>query len=471
MKLSSTDILNIAHVQALGFENAKRFEVTGVSTDSRAVKQGDLFVAIRGERFDGHDFLTKAVESGARALVVDMKWAGMNAVMLSSLTPPRLVVENTVHALGRVAHQYRRKFNIPFLVIGGSNGKTTTKDMITTVLQMKYNVLSTEGNLNNHIGVPQTLFRLEKKHKLAVIEIGTNHFGEIEYLCNVLEPTHALITNIGREHLEFFKSLDGVAKAESEAFEWLRAHRAKKGIGFINSDDKRIVKQAKGLKKNISYGFEKTNATVKGKLLGVNKYACASVEVKQKGKKPFSINLSVPGKHNGHNALAAATVGLAMHVPVKKIQQALSSFAGANKRMQLLELGGITVLNDTYNANPDSVLAALATLSAALTYGKKIVVLADMLELGKDAVNEHQKIGKAVGRHGVEYLLTYGPLAKHTHDAAAVPFKFHYEQKNVLAEYLSELVSKGDIVLVKGSRGMKMEEVVAFLSERVQQST
>lgn len=470
MKLSSTDILNIAHVQTLGFENNKRFEVTGVSTDSRAVKQGDLFVALRGEKFDGHDFLTKAAESGARALVVDMKWAGMNTVMLSSLAPPRLVVENTVHALGRLAHQYRRQFKIPFLVVGGSNGKTTTKDMITAVLQMKYNVLSTEGNLNNHIGVPQTLFRLEKKHDVAVIEIGTNHFGEIEYLCNILEPTHALITNIGKEHLEFFKSLDGVAKAEGEAFWWLRTHRAKKCVGFINGDDERIVKQAKGLKKNISYGFEKNSARVKGKLLGINEYACVSMEVKQKGKKLFSINLSVPGTHNGHNALAAATVGLAMRVPVKKIQQALSSFAGSSKRMQLLKLGGFTVLNDTYNANPDSVLAALATLSAASTYGKKIAVLADMLELGENAVNEHQKIGKAVGRHGVEYLLTYGPLAKHTYDAAEVPFKFHYEQKNVLAEYLSELMSKGDIVLVKGSRGMKMEEVVAFLSERFQQA-
>ncbi|MBI3578329.1 MAG: UDP-N-acetylmuramoyl-tripeptide--D-alanyl-D-alanine ligase, partial [Ignavibacteriales bacterium] len=275
---------------------------------------------------------------------------------------------------------------------------------------------------------------------------------------------------IGREHLEFFKSLDGVAKAEGEVFEWLRTHRTTMGVGFINNDDERIVKQAKKLRKTVSYEFGSKGAIVKGKLLAIDEYACARVEVKPKGKRPFELTLAVPGEHNGLNALAAATVGLAMNVPAPKIQKALGSFTGASKRMQLLKLDGITVLNDTYNANPDSTLAALNTLRTASAGGKKIAVLADMLELGKDAIREHQRIGKAAGRLGVQYLLTYGPLAKHAHEAAKVPYKFHYEQKNVLAEYLSELIGKGDVVLVKGSRGMKMEEIVAFLSERFHQA-
>jgi len=469
VKLTHNDILSILHAHALGFEKPKNFTCTGVSTDSRTVQQGDLFIAIRGATFDGHNFITKAVESGARAIIADTKWADGNVILLSSLTVPRLIVEDTIHALGQLAYLYRRRFKLPVVVIGGSNGKTTTKDMIAAVLRSKYNLLSTEGNLNNHIGVPQTLFRLEKKHQVAVIEIGTNHFGEIDYLCSVIEPTHALITNIGCEHLEFFGSLDGVAKAEGETFAWLRKNRPSTAVGFVNNDDKRVAKQAKGIKKTVAFGFGKQPVAVTGRVLSLNEYACPRLEVRPKGKKPFVIELAVPGRHNAQNALAAVAVGLFFKVPVTKIQNVLSSFAGTSKRMQLLRLDGVTVLNDTYNANPDSVMAALATLLSARSTGKKIAVLADMLELGSDAAEEHRRIGQAAEKYGIEYLLTFGTLAKHIHDAATTKFKAHYDQKNVLSEYLAELLTDGDIVLIKGSRGMKMEDVVAFLTERFKQ--
>jgi UDP-N-acetylmuramoyl-tripeptide--D-alanyl-D-alanine ligase len=465
VKLTQKDILSVDHVQAIGFDKAKRFVSTGVSTDSRTVCSGDLFFAVRGDKFDGHNFLTKAVEAGAAGLVIDRKWADANAILLSSLNVPRLVVEDTVRALGQLATTYRRRFKMPVLVIGGSNGKTTTKEMVRAVLGTKYKVLATEGNLNNQIGVPQTLFRLEKKHQIALVEIGTNHFGEIAYLCSVIEPTHVLVTNVGREHLEFFGTLGGVAKAEGEAFEWLRTNRPKTGTGFVDADDTRLVKKAKGLKKLIPYGFAK-KAAVKGKLLSMNESACARLEVKAKGKKPFTVDLSVPGAHNAQNALAAATVGLFFRVPATKVQKALASFAGSSKRMQLVKLAGVTILNDTYNANPDSVMAAFQTLRAASATGKKIAVLADMLELGENAIDEHRRIGQAAASYGVEYLLTFGALAKHIHDAAATKFKAHYDQKNILSEYLAELLTDGDIVLVKGSRGMKMEDVVTFLLER-----
>jgi UDP-N-acetylmuramoyl-tripeptide--D-alanyl-D-alanine ligase len=470
MKLTVEDILKIEHLEAEGFERHRGAICTGVSTDSRALNSGDLFVAIRGEKFDGHNFLSKAVEMGASCVVIERRWAETNPILRSSLHVPKLIVENTIHALGQLARIHRRKFRLPILVIGGSNGKTTTKDMIAAVLGTKYRVLATEGNLNNHIGVPMTLFRLEKRHQIGILEVGTNHFGEIEYLCSIIEPTHALITTIGREHLEFFQSLDGVAQAEGEAIQWIRNHRPNRGVVFVNADDPRIVRVAKGMRRTVRYGFGKGATSVRGKLLGTDADGCSKVGIKARGKRPFTVSLSVPGLHNAQNALAAAAVGVTFKVPAAKIQQALEQFKGSSKRMQVLKLDGITILNDTYNSNPDSVLAALQTLKSSATTGKKIAVLADMLELGTESEQEHIKIGKAIASYGVEYLLTYGPLSRLTHEAAQTTFKAHYDQKNVLAEYLAELLTPGDIVLIKGSRGMNMEDVVVFLVERFQQA-
>jgi UDP-N-acetylmuramoyl-tripeptide--D-alanyl-D-alanine ligase len=466
MTFTGKDILALPHLQALGFERVKGQLCDGISTDSRTVGQGKLFIALHGEKFDGHNFITKAVESGAAAIIADAKWAEANLIMVSSLNLPRLIVEDTVKALGQLANLHRRRFGIPIVVVGGSNGKTTTKEMITTVLGTKFRVMSTEGNLNNHIGVPQTLLRLERQHQIGVIEIGTNHFGEIAHLCTVAEPTHVLITNIGREHLEFFGSVDGVAKAEGEAFEWIRRNRRSKAIGFVNQDDKRVKRLAKALRKSVTYGFEKGAATVKGKVLSVDDNACATLEVKPKRKKAFRVQVAVPGLHNATNALAATAIGLAFKVPARKIVEALSSFTSASKRMQVLKLHELTVLNDTYNSNPDSALAALQVLGGLRTRGKKIVVLADMLELGNNAADEHRRVGQAIAQSGAKHLLTYGPLSQNTHDGSSVVFKTHFEQKSILCEHLAELIAPGDVVLVKGSRGMKMEEVVAFLAER-----
>ena len=462
MKLTQADLFAVEHVEALGFDDARGFAVTGVSTDSRSVKSGDLFVAIRGGKFDGHNFVTTAIEQSAAAVVVDQKWADANKRMMISINVPRLIVRDTVQALGRIANGYRRKFDIPVLAVGGSNGKTTTKEMIRAVLAQKFNVLCTEGNLNNHLGVPQTLFCLDGKHDVAVIEVGTNHRGEIAYLCEILEPTHGLITNVGKEHLEFFGTLDGVAKSEGELFRWLEAHG---GTGFINGDDPRIVKQSRKLRKKIVYGLEATRAKVKGAIQKVDEQGCTTVRIKHSGKS-FTATLRIPGSHNAGNAVAAAAVGLSLKVPTTRIQSALELFSPSSKRMEVQQLNGITILNDTYNANPDSVIAALATLRSMKAAGKKIAVLADMLELGPKSAEYHKQIGKAVSSSGVAYLLTFGLLSRHTNEAAAVKNKAHYDQKNVLAEYLLEIARSGDVILVKGSRGMKMEEVIAFLQER-----
>lgn len=465
MNLSSPDILEVKHLHAEELDGVPK-SFAGVSIDSRNVPSGSIFVAIRGERLDGHEFLSNAVKAGAKAVIVENRWAAMNPSFLKALPVAKLVVEDSAHALGELARNYRRRFRIPVLAVGGSNGKTTTKEMIKSVLQTKFDVLATEGNLNNHIGVPLTLFRLEAHHKAAIVEIGTNHPGEINYLCSILEPTHALITNIGREHLEFFRSLEGVAKAELELFDWMKAHRSDDGTMFINKDDALLSKRSRGSHATVTFGFSRKEVDIKGTDLRVNENAAAQFTIEREKKAPIEIALSVPGIHNAHNALAAATVGIAFNVASGKIQHALATFSAASKRMEALRIDGFTILNDTYNSNPDSVRAALETLGAMKPTGKKIAVLADMLELGQASEEEHRAIATLLKPAGVGYLLTYGPLSKATHEASEVEFKVHYEQKNILSEYLAELLAAGDVVLIKGSRGMKMEDVVTFLKER-----
>ncbi len=463
MRLTKDDLLAVPHVRMNNLDRLRPPAISGVSTDTRTLKNGNIFFALRGEKFDGHEFLPQAIEAGASLAVVDRAWFDTQTSVPGHATPV-LVVENTTQALGQLATVYRKKIRIPVLAVVGSNGKTTTKEMIAAVLRTTSNVLSTEGNLNNHIGVPLMLFKLQRKHRMAVLELGTNHPGEIDALCRIAEPTHGLITNVGHEHLEFFGDLDGVAQAEGELFRWLAASRSR--MAFVNADDGRVVAQASRVKRRVRYGFEARNVDVQGTLAGLDARACARIRVKKKGQKEFDLQLRVPGQHNAMNALAAATVGIHFKVPAAKIRKALQQFSGIGKRMEVLNIAGATLINDTYNSNVDSTQAALRTLTAMETKRKRIAVLADMLELGAQAEGAHRAVGEAAGELGIDALLTYGPLSRFTHEAAVVKFKVHYDQKNVLAEYLAELIGEGDVALIKGSRGMNMEDVVAFLLER-----
>jgi len=398
--------------------------------------------------------VNEAFERGAILAVIDERAPGDAG--------PAVVVRDTTVALGQLARRHRKKFSIPFVAIAGSNGKTMTKDMLGAVLARKYSVLKTEGNLNNHIGVPQTLLRLHDRHTAAVIEVGTNHPGELAYLCDIVEPTHSLITNIGREHLEFFSDLEGVAEEEGAVFDALGSH----GIAFVNVDDPFVVRRARKIRRRITYGFSNKPAHVRGTLLTIDDKARASLAIRVRGRKEFLVRLAVPGKHTGANALAAAAVGAAFRIPLSEIQKSLEQFRGTSKRMEVLKIGGVTLLNDTYNANPDSMIAALETLQAIRTSGKKIAVLADMLELGERTEEEHRSVGLAT-KPCTDYLMTFGSNARFIYESSSVEMKFHYEQKNVLSEYLAELVSPGDVVLIKGSRAMRMEDVVLFLRERL----
>jgi len=458
MNISIKDLKSVPHVAIYNFESVIVRKFSGISTDSRSVKPGELFFAIRGEKFDGHIFVRQALSQGAACVVVDE-----NADKRLLLDFPLFVVKDTIQALGKLANVYRKKFDIPIVAVAGSNGKTTTKEMIAAVLGTEYSVLSTEENRNNHIGVPQTLFRLSNKHEIAVTEIGTNHFGELKYLCEILSPTHGLVTNIGREHLEFFKDIKGVAKAEGELFRAI----GKTGTGFVNTNDKLVLGMAKTLRRKITYGFSKQKNQIQGRLIKVDRNGCSEFSVKPRNKKEFTVKLSVPGSQTMTNGLAAATVGVAFGIKPQNIQRSLRRFTSIGKRMEVIKIGSVTILNDTYNANTDSVISALETLDSMSCKGNKIVILADMLELGDVSKQEHEHIGKVVGELGFEYLLTYGEMAKYISDSASVKMKIHYEQKNILSEFAAELISNGDIVLVKGSRGMKMEDVVTFLIERL----
>jgi len=459
MRLDARELLNIEHVCVRNVDRLQGERIKGVSTDSRTVKPGEVFFAIKGERLDGHAFVAEAVSHGCTAAVVEE----ISAPTLPELDDfPLLVVKNTILALGQFARWYRRKFDIPIIAVTGSNGKTTTKEMIAEVLGQKFFVLKTEGNLNNHLGVPFTLFRLEKKHGAAVVEMGTNHFGELEYLCSIAEPTHGLITNIARAHLEFFGSLEGVARAKGETFDWL----ASRGLGFVNVDDPLVVERAKVLKRKYTYGFGGKRVNVRGRLLGFNekvepRFSFGGYPL----SRPFSVQLRTYGKQAAENALAAAAVGLYFGIGATKIKDALEKHRPTTKRMEVLRIQGVTILNDTYNANPDSVQSALETLAAMGCKGKRIVVLGDMLELGESSKREHERIGEQIRYLGFEHLLTYGKAAKAVHMESHATHAFHYEGKTALAVHLEELVRPGDVVLVKGSRGMRMEDVVTHLTE------
>ncbi|MFZ4619839.1 MAG: UDP-N-acetylmuramoyl-tripeptide--D-alanyl-D-alanine ligase [Bacteroidota bacterium] len=459
-KITAKDLKGISGAELVNADLLKRRSISGVSTDSRAVKKDDLFFALKGEKFDAHEFIDSVVKAEAAAVVVHKEWAEKNGAYLRTFPCVFVVVNDSTVAFGELARIYRRKFDIPVIAIAGSNGKTTTKELVSAVLRKKYNVLSTEGNLNNHIGVPQTLFRLTKEHEAAVVEIGTNHFGELNYLCEMAEPTHGVITNIGKEHLEFFKDEEGVAKEERALFHYLNDH---KGFAFVNEDDPFLAGDAESLKRSVSYGIA-SKGDVRAKRIRVNETGRSSFDVVWSKKDvSFPVSLNAPGMHNVTNALAASAVGLKLGVKPKKIAAALEQFTSASKRMEVIQYEGFTVLNDTYNSNPDSVMVALKTLQSISNTGKKYVVLGDMRELGDSSKREHTNIGAVAAGMRFDRLFTFGPFSKYTSEAFGVSAA-HYESKDILSDELKQTVKSGDVVLIKGSRGMRMEDVVNRLT-------
>jgi len=464
MKLGLADLKEIRHHSIVNEQKIGNVRFSGVSIDSRKCSGKDIFFAITGEKFDGHDFVKILFKKGIKCAVVSKKWySGLTDSEKRSLkTGSMLIVNNTVKALGELAGNYRRRFTIPVIGIAGSNGKTSTKDFAAHVLSKKYITLKTEGNLNNELGVPLTLFRLNSKHEAAVIELGTNHFGEVERLCKIACPQFGLITNIGKEHLEFLKDIKGAARAEGELAEYIQSVY---GTFFLNSDDRYIKRYSKrkDLKKFV-YGEAKSSDVV----CSVTGFKGFYPGIKIKfGNNTITTQLNNIGYQSAKAAFAAAALGFYFEVPVQQIKKALTGYeVESNKRNQLRIINGIRFIDDTYNSNPDSVKAALENLKAYEIKGRKFIVLGDMLEMGKASKKEHTAAGMLIKRMKFEYLLTYGRDSHQTYLAAkGIKNNFYFEDKETLGKFLKITVKKGDLVLVKGSRSMKMEEVITYFKK------
>ncbi|MBN1928456.1 MAG: UDP-N-acetylmuramoyl-tripeptide--D-alanyl-D-alanine ligase [Chlorobiaceae bacterium] len=434
-----------------------RLEAPVVVIDSRKAVEGAVFIALPGERTDGHRFVGEVFASGASWAVVSREWFARHGAEHTGEGRRFLVCDDPVAAFQQLATSYRERFDIPVIGIGGSNGKTTTKEMVAAVLSTGFNVRVTQGNYNNHLGVPLTLLQMRRDTEIAVVELGINHPGEMAFLCSLARPTHGLLTNIGHEHLEFFGSLDGVAEAEAELFGYLEASG---GTAFVNLDDHRLAAAGAGLSRKICYGAmpgaprqwwaEQVGADRVGR---ISFTLCSEAGVRQ----PVAMHFI--GRHNVTNAVAAAAVGAHFGLAPESIARGLGELTPASgwKRMELLEAGGVVVLNDTYNANPDSVRLALDTLAALECSGRKIAVLGDMLELGGNAALEHESIGSYIRRLPLDACVTCGALARFCCMAAQERCLGHFETLDGLNAFLGSYVRPGDAVLFKGSRGMKLE--------------
>ncbi|HUI68377.1 MAG TPA: UDP-N-acetylmuramoyl-tripeptide--D-alanyl-D-alanine ligase [Nitrospirota bacterium] len=436
----------------------ERMEIKGISIDSRTISKGELFVAIKGSRFDGRDFVPAVIKNGAWGALVerselDTKYAAFGG--LRNIFP----VEDTIFALQEMSQMHRKKFAIPVIGITGSNGKTTTKEMLASILKQRGSVLKNEGNLNNHIGVPLTLLKLDARHKSAVVEMGMSALGEIETLARLVNPDVGVITNIGPAHLEFLGTMDIVAQAKAELLGNLKTD----GTAVLNADDQyfTILKKKYG-GRVLSFGIEnKADVSAFGIRQGKN-FTDMTIEADDSR---VNVRLPAVGKHNIYNALAAAAAATAVGMPLDAVKYGLEDFSPVAMRSELKQIKGRTVLADYYNANPGSVKAALETL-ISLTGGRKsVAVLGDMLELGDIAADAHREVGRTVAHLGVDVLITMGSLAIYISEGAleaGMP-KDRVISAGSYAEaaaLLGELSKNGDAVLIKGSRGMKMEKIL-----------
>jgi len=438
--------------QFLGAEySGNDIEFRGVSTDTRSVQAGELFVALQGENFDAHNYIKQAVDAGAVAAIVSQP---------VETNVPCLLVEDTRKALGHLASAWRSSFSLPLVAVTGSNGKTTVKEMIASILNVSGNPLVTQGNLNNDIGVPKTLFNIDKQHSHAVIEMGANHIGEIAYLANLAKPNVGVVTNAMPAHLEGFGSLDGVATAKGEMFDAL----AESAIAILNVDDQ--------------YAEQWRQRAQPARVLGFGLGESAEVTAEQIVFNPIdwnmqfdlktpvgeiAISLPLAGRHNVMNALAAAAACLALDISLQDIQQGLANMHCVSGRLMAnVSPQGATIIDDSYNANPASLQAGLEVL--AMMPGKRILVIGDMAELGDNSEALHSEVASAAREHDVQYLFALGEQS-----AAAVE-KFgnggkHFDSHEELEASLRTELDEHSVVLIKGSRRMQMERIVNAMHE------
>jgi len=427
-------------------------KVKGVSTDSRAIRPGEAFIAIIGDNFDGHTFVSKLTRQGVTTVIVS------KPVKVKKKSVNVIRVKDTVKALGYIAQYHRLRFDIPVIGITGSAGKTTTKEMIAAVLKKQLNVLSNAGTLNNHMGVPLTLLKLTSQHQAAVIEMGTNQPGDIPWLAEIARPTIAVLTNIGESHLEKLKNLQGVYNEKATLAKVIGS-----GGSIVFNKDDRYLKALGGQPSkaaSVSFSIKSPSANRAAGLAFKNGFLTFKLRKKPFFLKTFSLDMA-------YNALAAIACARILKVGEAKIARALRDFRFEKGRQELLKAGGVDIINDTYNANPVSMRSAIKTLDIFPTSGRRILICADMLELGSKSEALHRQVGEGVASSKTDVLMTLGEQSRWIVETAQrlrpQLVVFNFSNVEDLNHYLPVLCRRGDVVLAKGSRRMKMEKVVEFL--------
>ncbi len=413
-----------------------------VSTDTRNAPVNSIFFALKGANFNGNEYAEKAIDGGCSYAIVDeAKYA---------TRPNIILVDNALETLQELAKYHRRQLKTPIIGITGTNGKTTTKELITAVLSQEYNVISTLGNLNNHIGVPLTILRIRKEHEIAVVEMGASHIGEIKLLAEIAQPNYGLITNIGHAHIEGFGSYENVIKAKGELYDFIR--NSKDGKLFIDYDNSLLREMTEGIT-SIYYGFEE-NLFVSGKVIAIRPY----LEFEWKfGGKRHKVKTKLIGEYNLLNALAAITVGKYMGIKAPLICKAIEDYEPTNNRSQLKETKRNMLIIDAYNANPTSMHAALENFDH-MDVNHKVLILGDMKELGPNTDMEHQKIADYISQHNFDKVIFVGDNFSRINTNYP-----RFKDLNGLKEYLSQHPIENSYILLKGSRGIQLEKSIEML--------
>jgi len=457
VKLTLGQIADWIHAEGVFDTNA---EALGYSIDSRTIGAGELFFAVRGERMDGHDYVETALADGAVAAVVSMRWLKPGTVDEAKLLRvPDSESDCVLHAMQTLAHSVRKQWGKRVIGVTGSAGKTTTKECIAQVLAKKFKVLKTEGNFNNHFGLPLTLLRLELEHEVAVLEMGMNHAGEIAALAKIAEPNWAVVSNVGMAHAEFFEDgIDGIARAKYELVESLPAD----GMAFLNGDDERVVAMAKGMgkKRTVLYG---TSPGLAVRAVEIEEQGLQGTRFRVGAKdKVVKVHLRLMGRHNVLNALAAIAVGTESGISLADCSAALEEMRPSKMRGEIVMWHGATIVNDAYNSNPQALVAMIATL-AKTPAKRRILVAGEMLELGPEAERLHEECGAAAA--GMDVVIgVRGLAAKIVEGAKAAGAAAEFvETPEAAGEWLKANLREGDVVLLKASRGVKLERALEAL--------
>jgi len=431
----------------------------GVSIDSRDMDRGNLFVAIRGENFDGHDFVGTAVQGGAAGVVIEKRAFQETEGIAGDI--PVIAVDDTVQALGDMAAFWRKKFDVPVVAVTGSSGKTTTKEMAASILSLSRNILKNRGNFNNLIGLPLTLLQIHDRHEVIIVEMGTNRRGEIERLTEIAAPDIGIVTNVGPAHLEGLQSVDLVAREKGDLFRCMKQG----GTAIINSDDPAVcAMQGRWQGKSVTYGMA-GDSLVRAGDITIEAAGGTGFGLVLAGKNE-RVRIALPGRHNVSNALAAAACSWALGIAYDQICRGLEAFRQLPGRMSLRPLkNGVVLIDDSYNANPASTREAIETVHAMKGDRAAVVVMGDMLELGADAAAWHEEMGRLMARRGVDRIFLTGDLVRSVlkgAEAEGMPRDriIYPITPGGVVDRLTGSVRQGDSILVKGSRGMRMEAYV-----------